>query len=500
MVIWDKAPRWLWLALALAMLARLAVAWSPLDMSFSLSVPDDSYYYFTIARNIALGDGPTFDGLAPTNGFHPLWMALITPFWLASGGSVDLPVHLVLTLGAVLDTLTMVGIFRLACGLTNSPPIAGLTAIAYAWNPYNLAASVNGLETSLSTMLFVCSVWSYWRLRDTRESNWHNWLRTGLLWGLLILARTDYAVILLPCGLDLLWQRQDQIKYALVAATGSLLWIPWGVWNVVTFGHVTQVSGKAYPYYLHAIWRAGGHSLGEWLIREAQMAYGIAANSARLSGFDKGIMVLLLFAAYLVVLSLFAEKPSNWAAPSPRAVSKLLWPTSGAIVLLSVHGLVRWMYLPWYFVPSTILLILWFALMLTQLAGSCAPLAVMLGLLYLGFQLFSGFRLWQRGGMWPDQARVAEARMTDLRLACEQFDTLGISDAGYYGYHLPCRVVNLDGVVNNRAYNAIRHGEFRAYLHEVGIDYVSLNTIVHRVVQIQKGSMPSSGPFVIDGS
>jgi len=38
----------------------------------------DSYYYFTIARNLSDGAGFTFDGLSTTTGFHPLWLGILT--------------------------------------------------------------------------------------------------------------------------------------------------------------------------------------------------------------------------------------------------------------------------------------------------------------------------------------------------------------------------------------------------------------------------------------
>ena len=43
---------------------------------------DDAFYYFQIARNLAAGQFSTFDGgITQTNGYHPLWMLLITPFY-----------------------------------------------------------------------------------------------------------------------------------------------------------------------------------------------------------------------------------------------------------------------------------------------------------------------------------------------------------------------------------------------------------------------------------
>ncbi len=43
---------------------------------------DDSFYYFQIARNLAEGQFSTFDGgITRTNGYHPLWLVLIAPFY-----------------------------------------------------------------------------------------------------------------------------------------------------------------------------------------------------------------------------------------------------------------------------------------------------------------------------------------------------------------------------------------------------------------------------------
>ena len=45
---------------------------------------DDAFYYFQIARNLAEGKFSTFDGgITRTNGYHPTWLFLITPFYWA---------------------------------------------------------------------------------------------------------------------------------------------------------------------------------------------------------------------------------------------------------------------------------------------------------------------------------------------------------------------------------------------------------------------------------
>jgi hypothetical protein len=43
---------------------------------------DDAYYYFRIARNVVNEGKLTFDGQSITNGFHPLWLVVLLPFFV----------------------------------------------------------------------------------------------------------------------------------------------------------------------------------------------------------------------------------------------------------------------------------------------------------------------------------------------------------------------------------------------------------------------------------
>src|SRR3954471_4321452 len=52
------------------------------DAPFALTF-DDAWYYLTIGRNLAAGQGSTFDGVNLTNGYHPLWqLVAAVPFKL----------------------------------------------------------------------------------------------------------------------------------------------------------------------------------------------------------------------------------------------------------------------------------------------------------------------------------------------------------------------------------------------------------------------------------
>jgi hypothetical protein len=322
----------------------------------------------------------------------------------------------------------------------------------------------------------------------------------GLLGGFVLLARTDYAVILAPCALDLLWTYRRRWQRSLPVLAGGLVLLPWLWWNQVTFGSIRQVSGGAYPYYLHTIWENEGHVMAEWLRQEAQMAYGVLANLAQFSGFDKSMVLLFLSIAWVCIEAVRQRRRK----PAVAGISfATLWPlfcvSTGAALLLALHGLVRWMYVPWYFAPASLLLTLWFTIVLAQTAqvrrSVAVVVAVVVAVMFVCWQVIQILALWKVGGMWPEQRLSLTTDLPHLEQLCSRYDTIGVSDAGYAGYVLPCRVVNLDGVVNNHAHDAIVNGRFRRYLDEAGIDAVVINHILRQVIEPREGTIPTLAPF-----
>src|SRR5687768_11948827 len=80
--------------LVAALAAMVFVAVAPLR-SLLFRTTDDAFYYFQVARNIVGGVGPTFDGIHPTNGFHPLWMLILLPVIAAAGGDGEVTLRFV---------------------------------------------------------------------------------------------------------------------------------------------------------------------------------------------------------------------------------------------------------------------------------------------------------------------------------------------------------------------------------------------------------------------
>ncbi len=78
-------------------------------------VPDDAFYYLEIARHLAAGEGSTFDGVNPTTGYHPGWMALLVPLARAVPEPVLL-VRAALALSFVLHVATAFALVGRAAG------------------------------------------------------------------------------------------------------------------------------------------------------------------------------------------------------------------------------------------------------------------------------------------------------------------------------------------------------------------------------------------------
>ena len=90
------------LALAAGLAIRLFVAWHSLEDLVTRVLQDDSFYYFRTAERITEGQGISFDGVTASNGYHPLWLFFLVPFFLLPGRT--LPVHAALSGAAVPTT------------------------------------------------------------------------------------------------------------------------------------------------------------------------------------------------------------------------------------------------------------------------------------------------------------------------------------------------------------------------------------------------------------
>ncbi|HTO68804.1 MAG TPA: hypothetical protein VMR31_03000 [Myxococcota bacterium] len=412
---------------------------------------DDAYYYLAIARNAAAGHGFTADGLSPTNGFQPLWMWLLVPVaWLLGGATGPLlwTVHAVVVAIFAATGGLLYGLLRPRFG---AGPAAAGTALLF-WPPF-ANVLLSGMESGLAACLAVALVrelldGGVLEPRDARPGD----LRTGVLLGLVLLARLDSVFI--AVGLAGYLAVREAVAHGPARAVRKGLLVFWPViallapylaWNQLAFGHLVPISGV--------------------------LKTNLAAP---------GFTPWNLTPSYWGVLALVA---AALAAPEPLRAGARVRPVFGALAvglgLQSLHTMVfmHWAVFGWHFalfIPVGALAAAAVAHAARArmpagaaraLGAACAAALVVaqgfsLSRLPLQFMAASG-----EAGRW-----VAANLPPDARL--------GMKDSGAFGFFSERSVVNLDGVVNSFAYQeALCRGELAGFLREHRVSYVCQHAV-----------------------
>jgi len=101
------------LILIVNLVPHIYVSFSKPDTLLNWYLTDDAFYYFKTAQNIAEGAGITFDGIAPTNGFHPLWMIICVPIFALARYDLFLPMRILIVVQGILNALSGYLLYRL---------------------------------------------------------------------------------------------------------------------------------------------------------------------------------------------------------------------------------------------------------------------------------------------------------------------------------------------------------------------------------------------------
>lgn len=164
---------------------------------------DDAFYYFKVAQNISEGRGSTFDGINPTNGYHPLWLLVCIPIFSLARFDLILPLRVLLMVMAVLNAATAVLIFRLVKERLSLA--AGMLAASFWAFHYYIHAVVYeyGLETGIAAFAVVYLVHELsrfekeWRAESVPPKRIAGF---ALLAALVIFSRLDLVFLVVIAG------------------------------------------------------------------------------------------------------------------------------------------------------------------------------------------------------------------------------------------------------------------------------------------------------------
>lgn len=474
--------RGLWTLALLGVALRLGLIWT--GWCDNRVVADDAFYYFTIARHLAAGHGATFDGLAPTNGFHPLWLLMLTPVFALTGAlraGSWVGVHLALSLCALLDVASGALLWRLLRRL-GSPRGAHWAAAVWFLSPVTVLLSLRGMESALTVTLFAGWLWVVaWAFGDGAPDTRRGVL-VGIVTGLAFLARTDngpllgltLALITLGSWLTTRNPWRPLLGFFVVAGvTAMTIALPWFIWNLTTFGTPWQVSGAAKlanPQIFGHVPAALGHRLRYLAAFVWVPAYFAAGESMR----QRAAFTVIAWAGWLTLAALLpffvlALVRSRAAVLRPLALGLIGYLVAHAVV----YALVLRTYVVWYAtVPTFILVFLAGGVAAGELLGRLrtawrATLAVAAAAAWIAIfaQYFTATRIVPRG-----EELVVRPILTRIATQAPGTRTVGVFNAGAAGYFAPgigpFTVVNLDGLVNNPSVEAWQAGRYLDYLDQ----------------------------------
>ncbi len=138
------------LAVAVMSMSLYAALSDPQNFPLRWFTRDDAFYYFKVAQNISEGKGSTFDGINPTNGYHPLWMLLCVPIFALARFDLILPLRVLLLVMSGLSVATAILLYRMI-GKVFAPAIGAAAALYWVFN-FDLLTRLYqmGLETGIA--------------------------------------------------------------------------------------------------------------------------------------------------------------------------------------------------------------------------------------------------------------------------------------------------------------------------------------------------------------
>ena len=206
------------------------------------SYQDDFFYYLKVAQNLADHGTSTFNCLNLTNGYHPMWMLVLTVLaWLFHGTAFFVALQVVGLIAALLFRSAIRKSFHLLLpGTIGRPATLVVSLLALLLIRY-------GMEVTLALPLG--AYFLYLLVRDNVPPTSQRAAILGLVAAALILARLDAAILVaLVCLALMLGWRTESRSAARAAAFAVCLLTPVAMYLAVNwhvFHLLTPVSGLA---------------------------------------------------------------------------------------------------------------------------------------------------------------------------------------------------------------------------------------------------------------
>ena len=441
-------------------LARGAIiALGPSDQ-YVAAVPDDAFYYLQLARNMAEQGRWTFDGTAPTTGFHPLYAYLLVALERVAG---DLDARTLLVVVGTAAALSLGGAAALT-GVTSTRLLGRATVplvVAVFATPLALMHATYLMESWLALFFAAATVAA---VSARAPAGPRALLGLCALGALGSLARSDFGV--LPLALVIagavsrpLTGHGPWIARSVAALGGAVLGL--GLVTLQAYaisGELVQASVRVKAYWADAI----GQSTPAGVL-ELPFSSFTTTISPVLSKLPGDGLLVLGFASLVLVVLLRRVRRDELPPTSFTLALGCVIAVAGYLLVYSHNADIQFWYTASFMVPAALLL----AGLGRGLIGDERLLrpAVMVAAVYIAFGI-----AFLPAAPWPNQlpthAAALELRTADLD------GPVGAWNAGVLAYFSGREVVNLDGLVNDDVVPYVVSDRLADYIDARGIRYI----------------------------
>ncbi len=430
--------------------AALAVAVAAWPESVIGVTYDDAFYYLEIGRRFAAGEGSTFDGLRPTNGYHPLWMLVC----------------------AALCAVALEGAAAARAALViQAPMVAGGAALALAGLAWRRPAPDAPAPADIGAAAVVAALWLLVPALTRTQLNGLESGLVGVTHGAVLLAMLRSPRALHEAPLALRIGLGAALVGAFLARTDAALLVP--ILAAFAVPHAARAPVRVAVGLLPALGPPTAAVVAFLALNQAwfDTPMQVSGSLKRVPPGPIGVGILVAAAAFVGLAALAGARGWPRGLPQVARVLDRGGPYLGFLAAITAYytGLQTFARV-WYFAPAVSFgLVLAVALTLDLAAQAqrerptaapwraVAPAVGVLAAPLLVAIPLTGAPLLRDEALAIRRADIAAARWLDAHLPADA--RVGSWDAGVIGYHAEVRVVNLDGVVNDVGWlRALRSG------------------------------------------
>lgn len=472
---------------------------------------DDSFYYFSLGKNAAAGQGAQIDALHPTTGFQPLWGFLnivAYTFWPDQG------IWAVQLIGTFVGLLTGAAIYGFTWHVTKTTWGAVLNSGLWLFAPQTVLHNLGGMETGLAVLAHVLIFYSLYKLYQART--YAALCVSGVMAGIGFLAWVDTSLLLVFIGSGLFLFPPLGISIQ-TRLRSSLLWSAWVLLPIIPWLMFVLALGKSpVPESGTAVRTLAQFQVGwqpppiTWMYLKARdpdfnefynyfgrnavwfttdvagqiyLFDGLETLSVDLSSPVKAPLTLVWFLTAIGVLLLLTLALLSFKRGlQVMTISYTGW----LITMIAAYTFVitvTWFYrryalpLAESFSVLGAVLILFYAAKLPGLARlvAMAGLLIIAGMILIQYQKTYQENIAFRWILHGEDTREDDGfyrTATWLNANLPQDTLIGAFQSGLLGYYARAPLINLDGKVNAEAHEAMEARSFWLYVCRTGLEYI----------------------------